>query len=174
MQKIEKIKIDKELYCKVLNLFPNWKNLNYEIKKVYSRGVNFHEAFSEIIVGFHYGLSLEGNNSSADLVSEKTGKKYQVKGSSYYKKDLSSFGPKSSFDYLIYCGLDEKKEILLIWEIDIIFLKSVMVNKSLTFEQRQQEGKRPRFSIYNQIIKKNSLKPKMEVNLHDEKKENNC
>ncbi len=165
-------KITKEIYCEILNIFPNWKELNNKIKEHYSRGINFHEAFSEIIVGYNFNLNLD-KNSSADLIDNYE-KKYQIKGSSDYKNDLSSFGPNSSFDYLIYCGLNELKTELYIWKIDINFLKKIYVNNDETFEEQQKQKRRPRFSIYKKIVVPKELTPVMKVNLYEEKQKNNC
>lgn len=156
-------KITKELYDEIISLFPEWKKLNSSIKKHYSRGVNFHEAFSEIIVGWEFKLLLEeAGASSADLIS-KEGVKYQVKGSSDYENDLSSFGPNTKFDVLYYCGLDTEQKKLKIWEIDIETVMNLKVNEKETFREVQMTGKRPRFSIYKKIIKPNNLKPIREV-----------
>ncbi len=159
-------KITKEMYDKINDLFPKWKELNKEIKENYSRGINFHEAFSEIMVGWKFKLLLEEGGSSADLV-DKNGLKYQVKGSSNYKNDLSTFGPRSEFDVLFYCGLNEEMNTLYVWKIDIDFLNKIKVNKDKTFREFQNLGKRPRFSIYKKIIKPNNLEPIEKIEIED-------
>jgi len=160
---LKMIKITEKMYFDIINALEYWKKLNKEIKKNYSRGVNLHEAFSEIIVGYKYKLFLSDDNS-ADLVDLK-GNKFQVKGASNYKNDLSSFGPRSKFDYLIYCGLNDEKNKLLIWKINIDFLNDIYVNRKETFKMQQEAKRRPRFSIYKKIIEKHNIPIDLEVDL---------
>ena len=161
------MKIDKNLYNKIIDLYPKWKFLNYEIKKIYSRGINLHEAFTEIICCYHFDFDLNvgKGTSSADAISNK-GEKVQIKGSSDCTKDLSSYGPKSEFDILYYCCIDNENQYeMKIYKIPASSFKKIMVNKDESFKQQQDQNRRPRFSIYKKFILPNNLVPKIVVNL---------
>ena len=160
--------IDKKTYNKIINLYPKWKELNEEIKTIYSRGINLHEAFTEIICCYHLKLDLNLNNNMTHDSSDaytRAGLKVQIKGSSDCTNDLSSFGPKSQFDLLYFCCIDaENKFLMKIFQIPINNLNKTLVNKNQTFLEQQLEGRRPRFSIYQKFILKNNIKPILLIN----------
>lgn len=161
--------IDKPTYNKIIDLYPKWKALNEDIKTIYSRGINLHEAFTEIICCYHLQLDLNLNDDqtsdSADAYTRE-GLKVQIKGSSNCINDLSSFGPKSQFDLLCFCCLDNDNKFLMkIFNIPIINLKQTFVNKNETFFEQQLQQRRPRFSIYQKCILKNDIQPLLLIDL---------
>lgn len=161
------MRITKELYNKIITLYPKWQFLNTELKKIYSRGINLHEAFTEIICCYHLNLDLNLGKStnSADAFNQKK-EPVQIKGSSYCEDDLSSFGPNSKFNILYYCCIDTKNVYIMnIFNIPINNLNTTFVNKNETFFDQQRQKRRPRFSIYKKIILPNQLKPLLIINL---------
>lgn len=157
------MKITKELYNKIIDLYPVWKHLNEEIKKIYSRGVNLHEAFTEIICAYHLNLDLSLGKGSEDA-TDLGGNKIQIKGASDCSNDLSSFGPKSKFNILYFCCIPENNKFLMrIYKIPIYSLHTIKVNKSETFIEQQKAGRRPRFSIHKKFVKQYNIKPTLEI-----------
>jgi hypothetical protein len=82
--------------------------------------------------------------------------------------DLTSFGPKSEWDKIYFMDFyvngfwDGKFDIYLIENYDIYNHK---VNANQTLKDQQKEGRRPRFSIYKDIISIKDLKPIKKGNL---------
>ncbi|AIA29301.1 Type II restriction endonuclease [Mycoplasmopsis californica] len=157
-------KITNHKYNEIISLYPIWKGLNNRIKQLYPRGINFHEVFSEFIVCYinEYYHSL-GAGSEDAFANNRL--RVQIKGTSNYDSDLTSFGPKSEFDILEFARLDQIKDYLYLYRIPIEDLCNVKVNKDLTFREQQQLGRRPRFSIISNFIEPYNLKPYAKVNL---------
>ena len=49
-------KITKELFEEILEIYALWKELDFRLRKVSSRGVNIHEGISEVIVCYVNGF----------------------------------------------------------------------------------------------------------------------
>ncbi len=96
---------------------------------------------------------------SEDAFTENMDLKVQIKGSSNFNSDLTSFGPTSEFDILEFARLDQDEDKLYLYRIPIDELYDVHVNKKQTFKQQQLEGRRPRFSIISNYIEKYNLNP---------------
>ena len=143
----------------VFDAYFKWKELNNLIKKQYSRGVNLHEYITENLCCIINGYELHASEGESEDAINSKGQKIQIKGTSNFDDDLSSFGPKSKFDILEFVRLDQKKDIFYFYRIDINFLKEIYVNAKETFFQKQKTGQRPRFSIIKKIIKVHNIKP---------------
>ena len=150
-------KISIEEYKEVINLYPIWKELNSRIKQLYPRGVNFHELFSEFIVCYHNDYYHSLGAGSEDALTNNS-EKVQIKGTSNFNSDLTSFGPKSEFSILEFARLDQDKNLLFLYRIPICDLNKVYVNKNETFKDQQLLNRRPRFSIIDKFINKYDLK----------------
>lgn len=157
-------KITKQKYDEIILLYPKWKDLNKRIKLLYPRGVNFHEVFSEFIVCYvnDYYHSL-GAGSEDAFTNDKI--KVQIKGTSNYDSDLTSFGPTSEFEILEFARLDQTTDHLYLYRIPINELYNIKVNKKQTFKEQQKAGRRPRFSIITNFIEPYKLKPYKKVNM---------
>ncbi|MBT1315970.1 Bsp6I family type II restriction endonuclease [Mycoplasmopsis bovis] len=150
-------KVTKDRYTKIIDLYPVWKYLTNHIKNIYTRGVNFHESFSEIIVCYVNDYYLSSGNGSEDALTNDF-KKVQIKATSNWNLDITSFGPKSEFDILEFARLDQTNDLLYLYKIPIDDLKMINVNSNNTFEKFQKDGKRPRLSIIKNYIEKYSIK----------------
>ncbi len=159
MKKITQLK-----YEEVIELYPLWKELNKRIKHLYTRGVNFHEVFTEFIVCYvnDYFHSL-GKGSEDAFTSDM--KKVQIKGTSNFNSDLTSFGPSSEFEILEFARLDQSVDLLYLYRIPIDHLYELHVNGSQKFIDQQKANRRPRFSIITNFIEKYSLNPYAVVNM---------
>jgi len=105
--------------------------------------------------------SISGANTSYDCYNLKTNKRIQVKACSVLP-DLTSFGPRSVWDEIYFCDFYKSGK----WngEFDIYLIDNALiydhkVNSNQTMREQQQEGRRPRFSIFKEIITKGNLKP---------------
>lgn len=151
---------------KWMHLFNTWKRLKLGLRSYKSREPNFPEGLSEVAFCLfseseRFVSSKGSGNSSFDTFNVKENRTEQIKASSV-EEDLTSFGPKSKWDDLYFLDfynggkLDGSFNIYKI-PTDKIYL--VKVNKKQSFKQQQAQGKRPRFSITKEIIRKHNLKP---------------
>lgn len=107
-------------------------------------------------------------DGSADAV-DKFNRKVQVKATSNFNRDVSSFGPESEFEILEFVRLDYQNDIFYLYRIDIDILNNIKVNKHETFKEQQTQKRRPRFSIIKQIINEHGIKYYAYVNMKKEK-----
>lgn len=163
------IKITEERFKKVINLYFNWKELNSGIKEDYSRGVNLPEAITEPICCYVNGFRLSLGEGSEDAVVPETGEQVQIKASSNFDRDLTSFGPQSKFDLLHFVRLNQSEDKMYLYDIPINDLKKVKVNSFETYEEQQAQGRRPRFSIIDKYIKTYDIKEYAIVDLKTKK-----
>ncbi|OLR81199.1 type II restriction endonuclease [Bacillus sp. MB366] len=159
------IVIDDEKYTEAIELYFLWKQLNQRIRGFYTRGVNLPEAITETIVCYvnEYYLSL--GNGSEDAVIPETEELVQVKASSNFNSDLTSFGPTSRFDYLHFVRLHQETDKMFLYDVPVENLRETPVNASQTFEDQQNEGRRPRFSIIDRYIERYNIEPYAVVDL---------
>ncbi len=136
-----------------------WKNLNSIIKKVYTRGINLPEYITEGLVCYVNGFELTASEEgSEDAIDCKTNHKIQVKGTSNFNDDLSSFGPKSKFDELHFARLDIQNDKMYLYQIDITTLYDIKMNKQQTFREQQKQGRRPHFSLLKSFFIPENIK----------------
>lgn len=85
--------------------------------------------------------------------------KVQIKGTSNYDSDLTSFGPNSEFEILEFARLNQFNDKLYLYRIPINNLYDIQVNSHQTFREQQLESRRPRLSIITNYINKFSIEP---------------
>lgn len=144
-------------------LYFRWKKLNDSIKKISTRGINLPEAISENAFCMFFPecvrvVKLKQGKCSYDALNRKTGERIQIKASSV-DEDLSSFGPRSEWDVLYFLDFSDGNGSFKIYKIEADWIYKHQVNKKQNFEDQQAQGRRPRFSIVDNIIKPKSLKP---------------
>lgn len=161
-------KISKTKFEKCIDVYFEWKKLSEKIKEEYGRGLNLPEMISEYICCYVNGFEHSTGKGSEDAIG-KDGKEIQIKATSNYNSDLSSFGPKSKFEELHFVRLNQNKDFMELYQIPIEELEEVEVKKNTTFRERQKEGKRPRFSIIDKIIEPNNLEPYAKIDLRKKK-----
>ena len=156
---------DKNDYQKIVKIFNKWQELNFDLKSLGGRTLNVPDVVSEALYCVFFN-AIRTNNSkdshSYDAVDIKTGKGVQVKSSSI-KYDLTSFGPKSTWDKLIFIDFAPNGVVdgnIYVYEIKNDISKIILnKGKSQTFKDQQEQGRRPRFSLKKEIIEKKKLKP---------------
>jgi hypothetical protein len=151
---------DRELIKK---LYQDWKNLNDRLKKIGTRGINLPETISENAFCLFFPecvrvVKLKKGKCSFDCINIKTGSRIQIKASSVVS-DLTSFGPKSEWDELFFLDFSKGDGSFKVFKIEPDWIYKHMVNKNQTFQQQQEQARRPRFSITENIIKPRTLKP---------------
>ena len=163
---LEVLKFDDSDRKKLFSIYNSWRSLCNNLNGLKSRGVNLPEGLSESSFCLEMGFyritnSISGANTSFDAYDPKSHSRVQVKACSVLP-DLTSFGPKSVWDKLYFIDFYRKGK----WDgkFDIYFIKNDYVynhkvNRNQTFKQQQQQKRRPRFSIFNEIVLKNHLKP---------------
>ncbi len=147
-------------------LFDIWVRLNNGLGK-YGRKVNIPEVLSEGMFcifskSARFQKKLKGKGSASfDTLNLKTGAREQIKASSI-ESDLSSFGPKSEWDklyFMTFYNNGKPDGTFDVYEIPNRLIYSNKVNHGQTMKMQQDEKRRPRFSIMNDIIRPNKIKP---------------
>jgi len=150
----------------LFSIYQNWRSLCNELNEINSRSVNLPEGLSEGAFSLEMGCarlvgSIPGANSSFDCYSTAENHRIQVKACSVLP-DLTSFGPNSVWDKLYFCDFyregrwDGKFDIYL---IENYLIYNYKVNSEQTFHAQQAQRRRPRFSIYNGLIKTQCIEP---------------
>lgn len=166
---VDYIVIDQARFVDTVDAYFQWKELNSFIKRSHSRITNFPEIISESLLCHVMGYRLIRGNY-ADAIDED-GNLIEVKATSNWERDTSSFGPVTSFDKLFFARLNQSKDLLVFYDLGLTgeTIKQIKVNKNETVGDQQKQKRRPRFSIIKNIIKKRDLKPVAEINLRTQK-----
>ena len=168
-----KIQIFEERDRKILfDAYVEWRKLCTHLSSLKSRLVNLPEGISESAFCLEMNAvrileNISNANSSFDCYVFEQKERIQVKACSIIP-DLTSFGPKSVWDKLYFLDFyregkwDGTFDIYLIDNDDIY---NHRVNAIQTFRDQQEQGRRPRFSIYKEIIEFKNLRPLKTGNL---------
>jgi hypothetical protein len=154
----------------LLKIYQLWLNLSQMLNKIGARSVNLPEGLSEgafclaMDVGRLRKVHKSTNqkiNTSFDCYDLNHNKRIQVKACSILP-DLTTFGPKSQWDELYF--LDFYKDGQYLGDFDIYLIPNELiynhsVNQNETFADHQKQGRRPRFSIYKDLILQHNIKP---------------
>jgi len=169
---VEGDKFDENDYIKLKEIFKDWQAINSELKPLGGRGLNVPDVFSEALFCiFFNSIRTNGTAYSYDCVSLDTKAGIQVKSASI-PNDCTSFGPASTWDELYYVDfapngvVDGKVDF---YKIDVDFSGLILnAKKGETFHDQQSQGRRPRFSIKNQLIKAYNIKPCLSIDLMED------
>lgn len=159
------IVVDEKFFNKAIDLYWKWKDLNDELKNFYTRGVNLHEGITEIICCYVNDFQLSVGGGSEDAIDPETNELIQVKGSSNWNEDLTSFGPESKFDCLHFVRLKASEDTMYLYNIPTEGLDDIMVNKNSSVGDFKARGKRPRFSIIKKCIDADDIEAYASVDL---------
>jgi hypothetical protein len=160
---------DKSDYFKLKEIFKDWIDINKKLKPLGGRGLNVPDVFSEALFCiFFNSIRTNGTAYSYDCVSLETHAGIQVKSASI-PNDLTSFGPTSIWDEIYYVDFAPNDKVdgkVNFYKINIDFDDLVLnASKGETFRDQQMQGRRPRFSIKNQLIKAYGIKPCLSIDL---------
>ena len=163
---LELITFDKSDKREWKKLFDMWRNLKIGLKNYKSRQPNFPEGLSEVAFCLYSGskrlVSLKGKSSASfDTFNLKKQRAEQIKACSIYP-DLTSFGPKSVWDDLYFLDFFNEGKLdgtFNLYKIPTEMIYNIKVNKNQTFQQQQEQGRRPRLRIQKKIIEEIGLMP---------------
>lgn len=154
------------------DIYLGWRKLSDKLRAIDSRAGNIPDGLSEGVFCLATGAvrllgGISGANSSFDCYDPHRGTRIQIKAASVIP-DLTSFGPKSIWDELYF--LDFYREGKWDGSIDIYYIPDSYiygnrVNRRQSFSEQQAQGRRPRFSIYKDVIEKHGLSPQSTYNL---------
>lgn len=163
---------DEKDYANFVDIFNSWINLTKIAKKMNGRGINIPDVLSEGLFCAEFNAVRTNNTAySYDCVLIDTGEGVQIKSSSI-ENDCTSFGPTSDWDVLYFVDFAPNGNVdgkISFYKIDDFEIKSLILNKKKneTFEDQQRQGRRPRFSIKNEIIKPLKLKPVKKIDMYE-------
>lgn len=163
--KVDYVVIDNARFLEVCRLYHMWKDLNLSIKTWSSRGINLPDVISEQMVC--YALDLLWNKGSVGGdATDKNGSLIEIKATSNYDSDLTSFSPKTKFDRLIFFRLDQRQNFADIYDMGINgeSLKTLKTNKTQSVLDQQNQGRRPRLRLI-ETIKELNLKPLCRIDI---------
>lgn len=155
----------------LLEIYKSWRTLCDKLNVMQARSVNLPEGLSESAFCLEMkcvrttgGVKNAGKikvNTSFDGYNSSNNKRIQVKACSVLP-DLTSFGPRSVWDELYFVdfyrkGLWDGK--FDIYKIETADIYTNSVNSGQSFTDQQAEKRRPRFSIYKDIIIPKKIKP---------------
>jgi len=155
------ITIDDARINETCDAFFKWKDLNTYIKRISNRGLNMPEAISEPMGCYCLDLLWNRGKKTGDATDPKTKKIIEFKATSRFEEDLSSFGPKTVFDNLVFLRFNLDKNQLYIYDLKINSqdFGKYPVNESETIQQQKNLGKRPRVSLQKLFVDAQGLKP---------------
>jgi len=137
------------------------------------RGANIPEALTEAIVCLCTDAKLiRGGVGDILLPNRKVG---EVKATSKPKGDLTSFSPTEEFDELYFVMANpQNNHIYTVYDLGMSRreVEKIRVSSTQTFKQQSDEGRRPRFSVIEKIIKERVVTPtwKVDIKKHQVKK----
>lgn len=155
------IKIDDARIDETCNAYFKWKDLNTYIKNNSRRGINMPDAISEPMGCYCLGLLWNRGDEIGDATDPKTNRKIEFKATSRFEGDLSSFGPKTTFDDLVYLRFNLDDNLLYVYDLkinsyDFAFLPA---NSKETIGDQKRQGRRPHVSLQTLFVDAKGLKP---------------
>ncbi len=161
---------DFEDFKKLQDIFKDWLKINKKLKELGGRNLNVPDVFSEALFCLAFNaIRTNGTAYSYDCVIRNTGEGVQVKSASI-PNDCTSFGPTSTWDLLYFADFAPNGKVdgcVKFYKIEDQDVYSLVLNskKHETFKDQQLQGRRPRFSIQDSIIRPKGLKPIKTIDL---------
>lgn len=115
--KVDLVTIDVARINDVCDAYFKWKSLNDSIKNYCSRGTNFPETISEPMGCYVLSKLQEEEtkwNKGSGGDAKRGTQKIEMKATSNFDSDLTTFGPKASFDDLVFLRLDYEQNKLYV------------------------------------------------------------
>ena len=153
--------IDDARIDETCDAFFKWKDLNTYIKSTSNRGINMPDAISEPMGCYCLGLLWNRGKQVGDATDPITNKKIEFKATSRFEGDLSSFGPKTVFDNLVYLRFNLEKNQLYVYDLKINSdeFGKYPANKNETIQQQKEQGRRPHISLQTLFVDSKNLQP---------------
>ena len=138
-----------------------WKDLNTYISNNARRGINFPDTISEPMACYALGLLWNKGDEVGDATNPRTGEKVELKATSRFEGDLSSFGPRCSFDDLVFLRLNAYRNMLYIYDLHINSEEfgQYPANSKETIQDQKKQGRRPHVSLQRLFVESQGLLP---------------
>lgn len=155
------IVIDDARIDETCNAYFKWKDLNTYISNNSRRGINMPDAISEPMGCYCLNLMWNRGDEVGDATDPETGKKIEFKATSRFEGDLSSFGPKCTFDDLVFLRYKIDDNLLFVYDlnIDSIEFGKYPANKTQTIDDQKRQGRRPHVSLQELFVNAYNLQP---------------
>ena len=131
-----------------------------------NRAPNMPSELTEAIVCLCTGAELIDEGHGDILLPQ--GIVGEVKSTSGYEDDLSSFSPSSEFEKLFFVHMDQQShDIYHVYDLGLNreALSDIKVNSNETFADHARNNRRPRFSIIEKVIRPNNMRPTWKVDM---------
>ena len=160
-KKFSYIKIDDARINETCDAFFKWKDLNTYVKSTSTRGINMPDVISEPMGCYCLDLLWNRGKEVGDATCPRTNKKIEFKATSNFKGDLSSFGPKTIFDNLVFLRFNLEENKLYIYDLNINSeeLSKYPANKTQTIGDQKNMGRRPHISLQKLFVEDKNLSP---------------
>jgi hypothetical protein len=155
-------------FDKIKAIFKKWQDINADLNILGGRALNVPDVVSEAIYCYFFdAVRTNKTAKSYDAVNIVNHDGVQIKSTSI-NTDLTSFGPRSTWDELYFIDFAPNGKVdgmVDIYKIDTDIRDIVLNNKGETFANQQAQGRRPRFSIKQKIIAQQNLQPIIRIDL---------
>lgn len=159
--KIDLVEVDVARFIDAIDSYFLWKELDSKIRTSSTRGVNFPESISEAVCCYAMDYRLNKGSSGDAVDTNHDNEVIEIKATSNWDKDITSFSPNEEFDNLLFVRLDKRNDVIYIYNLNMNHeeLGKIKVNQNQTLKDQQLTKRRPRFSIIKQLIDEQDLKP---------------
>lgn len=148
------IEIDDARINETCDAYFRWKDLNTYIKSTSSRGINMPDAISEPMGCYCLGYLWNRGAEVGDATDPVTNAKIEFKATSKFEGDLSSFGPNTVFDNLVFLRFNLATNQLYIYDLQINSeqLGAYPANQTETIQDQKNAGRRPHVSLQKLFV----------------------
>lgn len=156
-----RVKIDDQRILNACRAYSKWKDLNNIVKQESTRGINMPDCISEIMGCWIYDFLWNRGSEVGDAYDPKTNRKIEFKATSNYEGDLSTFGPETTFDNLIFLRFDIDRDMLYSYDLNVNSeeFNEFPVSSTETVGDWKKAGKRPHIRLLETIIEPNNIEP---------------
>jgi len=167
---VETIKFEEDDKSVLFDIYNEWISLNKKMKNISGREINLPEGFAEAAFCVTMenincvrvtGTLPPAVNSTWDCYDLYTQKRIEIKASTS-QYDLISFGFKADWDDLYFINFYNEglwDGTFEIYHIENQLLYNLQINKGETFRELLVQRRRPRISIYREIILRYEIEP---------------
>ena len=163
------IKIDEARIDETCSAYFKWKDLNTYIKSNSNRGINMPDAISEPMGCYCLDLVWNRGKEVGDATNPRTNEKVEMKATSRFEGDLSSFGPDCSFDDLVFLRFNLEQNLLYVYDLHINSEQfgKYPANSTETIQDQKNQGRRPHVSLQTLFVDAKKLKPDIIFDIND-------
>lgn len=152
-KKFSLVDIDEERISATCDAYFKWKDLNTFIKSVSHRGINIPDAISEPMGCYCMGYKWNRGSAVGDA-TDVDNRKIEFKATSNFDQDLSSFGPNTVFDDLVFLRFNLCENMLYIYDLNVNSeeLGKLPANSKQTIQEQKNQGRRPHVRLLELFI----------------------